>query len=658
MLKYVSAFNPQRLKDEKQARVRILDSTPDGKLLVQINTPKHTSIELVNENGECTTAVSFNKYMDFINANLSNDNELLHLVERIPSPKGFCFSSRIMHIFGSQVSREIISEHPITGKFININPAKGYQMLHIMGTKLTHLHITLNKTSISWNVIRGGINIPTLIAYHYFRDTSTLTTVYLDDKIYKYATFHFREDGVKSKPPINITVNEKSALPPELALNASSQMHLPIFRAQLRRFFFEKCNGQVFIIQQLYDRNTSNLSFNVLAFPKHFSQIVSVPGVSPDHPICSLHFSNLLIVFAPNLFVIVIDMSSTPPIITSMPSSLSISICGSLASNIPIKNAIVDINTNEIFKVSIDVKNMHLYERSFDRFTIPTISMILARQMDVGTIVSLIESLTQFNDRFQLLNFIQCFHNDFVGPDSRAFRNHYSVPTISKAASFSSSLKPERIYSGNVVSSRKKVPEESLSHMEVIDTEFPSASSITRVACFKRIFTQIANESREKSPEDIADKAFKVIRRQNSAALCMRTVLDQIASEKSFDQIDMLTIKIAVATETINLNLPSVACLASEIAHDAEKTCSNPIKTALSSHRVTGRIFPAKEATHWRKRIPQYIFDAAKPGNSTSSGSDWSSSIASSSVFIPRSHSRKIGSSSNSYYTMSVQTYA
>ncbi|EAY05623.1 hypothetical protein TVAG_263930 [Trichomonas vaginalis G3] len=658
MLQYTSAFNPQRLKEEKQARVRILDSSIDGKLLVQINTPKQTSIELVSEDGSSMTAVSFNKFADFVTANLSRDNELLILVERIPSPKGFCFSSKIMHIFGSQVSKEIISEHPISGKFIDINPAKGYQMLHIMGTKLTHLNVILTKTSIECKVIRGGLNIPSLIAYHYFRDSATLAAVFVDDKIYKFAHFHITEDGVKSKPPIPITVSEKSMLPPELALNATSQLHLPVFRTQLRRFFFEKCNRQVFIIQQLFDRNDSALSFSIISFPIHFSQIISIPGVSPDHPICSLHFSNMLIIYAPNLFICVVDMSCTPPIISLMPSSLCNSICSTIASNIPITNSIVDLDTNEIYKVSIDTSNIHLYERSFDRFTLPTISVILARQLDSKTICSIMKSLLKFKDKTSILTFIHSFLKDFCGPDSRSRRSHQLPTNVHKVSSLQTikEIQPERSNSQGISYSRKKVPQTFLPTIESIEKEFPSPGTVTRSVMFKRIFQQIASESKEKSPEVLAEKAMKFIRRQNEASICLRQSLDLLSEDETIDKADIVAIKIAIASEIVFESLPSIACLTEEIALEADNYCSKPVKYALSAYGITGRIFPQKEAVHWKKRIPQYIFDTSVVGTSSTSDSSWSSSIISS-HFMIRSQSKRIGSIPHNFMPMSTPAF-
>ena len=165
MLKYVDVFRPARLKDEKSVRCRVLGATYDNKLLMLVNTTSQTSVEEVSSKGESTTVISFKKYIDIVSAHLSEDHELCHLTERIPSPKGFSFISTIYHIFGNAKSKEIQYDSPIDGFFLPGSANGVYQMIHVIGNRLTHLKITISKRSVEMEKLRGGIHIPNLISF-------------------------------------------------------------------------------------------------------------------------------------------------------------------------------------------------------------------------------------------------------------------------------------------------------------------------------------------------------------------------------------------------------------------------------------------------------------------------------------------------------------
>ena len=669
MFRFTVSFSPDKLKTIKQSRVRVLGETDDGKLLILVNTQKNTNIELCSKDGSSTTAISFPRYIDLVSAALSPDNELLHIVERVPSPKGFDFIAKIIHIFGQQESKEVVASDPISAIFLPMTQPQNqqkkqiplplpnktsqqdviqtYQMLHFIGQKLTHLKITLTKASVDFKIVRGGVNLPTIIAYHFFRDTETLACVYQDDRLMKYANFKFFDETIKSKPPISIEVLPKSFLPAELALNPSAQVHLPCFRTQRRRFFFGKSNSQYIIIQQLYGENDSSLSFHISTYPRPFAQIVSIPGVTPDHPICCFRLFSLFILFVPNMFCVTIDMMTTPPTITHMPTVFALSECGPIASNLQFDNTIIDLVTGDIFGVEVDFSKFSIYKPNIDNLLISTISTICARQQEHNVLTGFLKYLENTGDGIALLIFIRSFIQDFVVAKGRDSSNSLAKPgmmAMRKVNSLSSMrLQPcfDRKFEKTPYrhSTHHHAPPAVKDVVTEIENEFPSAGNVERSTTFKKIFLQYSSEN---TNEEAAEKALNIIKRQNEGSLILRRTLDSFSKESS--KLFSYLTELAVATETKFESLPKVQCLDNELSEDTHNICPKSIISQLSSNRVINSIFPRKEAQHWRSRIPSYLFEKEKTTENSTSESESSfstSSVSSSSrIFISRTPKR------------------
>ena len=697
MFCFSHSFSPKRLKKEEQSRVRVLGEANDSRLLLSINTPTFTNIEVVSSDGESMTAISFPHYIDFVNASLSPDNELLHVVQRIPSPKGFSFSSKIINIFGKQVSKEVLSDDPIWGIFLpmkkeiilhtnshpqidkseihsnniikpppnNYKVIKTYQLLHFIGPKLHHLSVTLTDKSLDIQIIRGGVNLPYVIAYHYFRESSSLAVIYQDEKLAKLAYFQFTEDSIRSKNPQSIEVLHKSQLPIELALSPSSQRHFPVFRNQTRRFFFAKAQGQDYVIQQLYSENDSSLSFNISSYPRPFSQNISIPGVAPDHPICCFRLPSLLILFIPNLFSVVIDINRPTPVITTMPVSFSLGCTGPLASNLMLDNTIIDIDTGDIYKLSVQLSNLHLYSKTFTETTIPTIATICARLCQPQAIADFLICLQKLNDPYALFDFISCLISEFNSTANPSFARSKSVMGLPPSPNSFSNLRKvnslahmtigslkgptsegNRLYhhlpsqknkfTSQTHLSKKMKPSHALQDIiQAIENEFPSAGKVQRYTTFKKIYLDFTKD-KDVTEDEAAEKALKVLKSQNDYSLVLRQALDSYIKESS--PLYSFLAELLVETETEFESLPSVKCLKSELTKESSEVCPKQIVSKLSSNGVIHSVFSEKEAKHWQARIPSYLFD--KPKSNTSSSSDTTSSSFSSA--ISPSHSQLI----------------
>ena len=692
------SYSLEKLKKEKQSRIRVIGETDDGRLLISVNTPSFTNIEVVSSDGESMTAISFPHYIDFVNASLSPDNELLHVVERNPSPKGFSFSSKIINIFGKQTSKEVASDEPITGIFLpmkkeivlqmkqsiekssksirqvefnqkSYNVIKTYQMLHFIGSKLTHITVTLTENSVEIQKIRGGVNLPYIIAYHYFRETSSLAVVYLDDKLSKLTYFQFTEDSIRSKPPNSIEVLPKSQLPIELALSPSSQRHFPIFRNQSRRFFFARAQGQDFIVQQLYSENDSSLSFNISSYPKPFSQNISIPGVTPDHPICYFNLPSLMILFIPNMFCVIIDISNSPPLIMQMPVFFSLGLSGPLSSNLPIDNTIIDIDTCDIYKLSVDFSQLALYSKAFNNFTVPAVSTICSRLNQPKAIADFLKCLDKSNDSDSLYSFIMGLMNDFHTFSNPHFTGSNTVQNVIHPANSFSSMRKVNSFSPLTVGSLKgsistldKLPQQvpitikpNALHIkkhrpphliqdliQSYENEFPSAGRVPRSSSFRKIYLDIISD-KEISHHEAAEKALDVIKAQNDYSLVIRKALDLFKDDSTplFSFLSGLLFE----TETEFESLPEIKCLKSELTNESNEVCPHQIVAKLASSNVIHPVFSSKEAHHWRERIPSYLFEKSisNTSSSDSTASSFSSTISNSQsqVIIPRSSDRR-----------------
>ena len=693
------SYSLEKLKKEKQSRVRVIGETDDGRLLISVNTPNFTNIEVVSSDGESMTAISFPHYIDFVHASLSPDNELLHIVERNPSPNGFSFSSKIINIFGKQTSKEVTSDCPITGIFLpmkkevilqknphfdkssknlkqmefnqkSYNVIKAYQMIHFIGPMLTHITVTLTENSIEIQKIRGGVNLPYVIAYHYFRETSSLAIVYLDDKLYKLTYFQFTEDSIRSKPPNAIDVLPKSLLPIELALSPSSQRHFPIFRNQTRRFFFARSQGQDFIVQQLYSENDSSLSFNISSYPKPFSQNISVPGVTPDHPICYFTLPSIMVLFIPNMFCIIIDISHSPPLIMQMPVFFSLGLSGPLSSNIPIDNTIIDIDTCDIYKLTIDFSQLTLYSKAFNTFTVPAISTICSRLNEPKAIADFLMCLDKTNDSDSLYSFIIGLMSEFLSFSNPHFTNKNPIQNVIHPANSFASMRKVNSFSPIPAPSlkgtastfekppqqfpitttktiaqhnRKNRPPHAIQDiMQSYENEFPSAGKIPRSSSFRKIYLNIITD-KEINHHEAAEKALDVIKAQNDYSLVIRKALD-LYKEESTPLFSFLA-SFLFESETEFESLPEVKCLKSELTNESYEVCPHQIISKLTSIGVINPVFSKKEAHHWREKIPSYLFDktVSNTSSSDSTASSFSSTISSSQsqILVQRSSSNR-----------------
>jgi len=602
MFCFTPTFSPTQIKADRSTRLRFIGSTHDDCSLIMVNTTSHTSIQLVTRNGENKTAISFHKYCDLVNADLSYDKELMHITERIPSPKGFAFISSVYHIFSSRKSIEFKSELPIQGYFLPECKNGSYQMIHVVGPRLTHLKISIGSKSVEIEKIKGGIHIRNTITYSINRmnDISKLSVIYIDDKSQKLSHFAFDSQGVTSKPPITISVHEHSSLPFELSLDPRAEKHFNFFSFGSKRIFIGNFNQVFCVIQQLFFDIKHDMSFQVSLYPKLFNETITISGVAPDFPLCFYSINSLIFVFVPNHFMCMIDLNDNPPTIITLPQFFSQTICSPISSSIPIHDSLIDLHHFSIFSLSFDFSGMTNYLPCFYDACWKPLALIAVR-IGQSTILSQIIHLLEYKlDVCSISNFIHEMYRLIS-----LFEKKIPIPVKHDLTRSHSAVNPNNRKADphSLPVQQKLLPREILQDMDI---EFPSASGLTRIHSFRQIVNSIRRDC--KTPEEAADKALSKLTDQNSFSLMVRKALDLWIGSYSPSKLAILTISLAMHNEAIFYNQPAVPCLKEEIYSLSEEMCSTSIRrmfntTGFYSLSMASNKIKDSQCDYWRKKF-------------------------------------------------------
>ena len=625
MLLFTEVFRPQRLKEEKYTRCRVLGATYDEKFLILLNSTSQTSIEAVSRDGLSTTVISFKKYIDIVSAHLSHDHELIHITERIPSPKGFSFVSRIYHIFGNAKSNDITSDQPIDGFFLPICSPKGvYQLIHIIGNRLTHLKITIQKTSVVYEKLRGGLHIPNLLSYHYNFHESMLTAIYSNEKTVLLQIFRMNPQSIDSNDPIHINVMQKSHLPPELALNPLAQLHLPYFHNANNRFYVYSRGNKTCVIQQIFEGPESNLSFCVSAYPQTFNQFITAPNVRADIPICFARFESIIILFVPNLFLCIIDAALSPPSITVLPRILAYSVCSNCSSTLPMDNTIVDLDNSTFYQISIDFSKLVPFANLMDQSMWYAFALIIFRVGRSETLAELINLLVLKNDIDDAQSFFRTLLANYSMPS-----RFNKMPTRSKSLNIHQSLSQKVIGSmpprldrppSTPIHPKPKMPSNIREIVEEIELEFPSSGKISRRHAFKKAVKALMDKKIRRSVETAATKALVFLRRQNEAALMIRDALDIWLKKFSPDEFWQMTIKFIIQNEAVFASFPYIPCLKEELGILGDTLCSKPIRKKFEAVGIMPPSEqPDEDSLYWQERLNLSRSSSSDSTTSTSS---------------------------------------
>jgi hypothetical protein len=597
MLRYSEVFGPPHLKNKKSVRCRVLGATYDEKLLILVNTTSQTSIEEVTKEGQSTTVISFHKYIDVVSAHLSNDHELCHITERVPSPKGFSFVSRIYHIFGNAESKEITCNQPIDGFFLPFCTSKGvYQMIHVIGNRLTHLKITIQKNSVDYEKLRGGIHIPNIIYYHFDFKKLLLTAVYSNEKTVMLSTFKTNPQSIETDPPIQINVMQKAQLPYELALNPLAHLHLPYFHNANNRFYICSHGKKNCVIQQLFNGSDTSLSFCVSTYPQTFNQFITAPKVPSDIPLCFARFESIVIVFVPNDFICVIDIALSPLSITVLPKILASSLCSVCSSNLPMNNTIVDLDNSSIYNIELDFSKLVPFAAVIDQSAWYAFSLIIFRICSSEFLAEMIKLVVINNE----IDCVQTFFKNLLA--------NYSIPSRAVRAPTRSKSMTVHLMNDQVsfkrTSSRPKMSSNVKEIVDEFELEFPSSGKISRRKTFKIVIKILQEKDKWREFDHVVNKALVFLRRQNEGAIMIREAIDIWVKDYKPNDFWKLTICFIIQNEITFDSFPVIPCLREELSILGDALCSKPMKKKFEAVGIMPPSEqPDENAFYWKERM-------------------------------------------------------
>lgn len=602
MLQYRECFKTFRLTDSLVQNIRVVGVTLDKKFLILSNSATESSIEKVSPEGDSVTVISFNKKIDIINASLSHDNEICHITEKIDNGKTIKFVSSFYSIFQSAKSNEITADVPIEGFFLPITNSKNiYQMIHIIGKRLTHLKITLKKKHIDVEKIRGGLHLQNLISFDYNHEKENLTVIYSNDDSQYLSIFGFKSQTIEELLKYKIFIMETSVLPYDVALCPASRQSLPYYHLTPNRIYVYTNNKKSVIIQQLNSNTYQHLSFCVSSYPDAFNQVIQVPSVSADMPICFANFNSIIIVYITNTYFCIIDADLRPAHITVLPKILATSICYYVSVSLPIENTLIDINSRQIYSVAIDFSCLFPYYKIIDDCIIYAFALFINSNLDSKYLSDILELLRLTGEIHHTQIFFQTLFQKLAMPTqgikSQKSRSHTTLAQYYK----NMQQKGERLPPS---SAKIGFPAYIRETLESIEADFPSSGPISRRSAFRLAVKALHEKKVWRESEKNAKKAIKFLEKQNRATVMIREALDIFEKRYKPPNEWLINVEIIIATEASFISFPTIPCLSSDIATLGLEMFSKPLRQKFESAKIMTPFEQSKEEVYfWKDRM-------------------------------------------------------
>jgi hypothetical protein len=555
--------------------IRILKSVPDG-LLISSLVRDGTTILYCKFDSPTTfrsiVVISFKQNLDILNASLSPDNELVHVTERVTrgASDRMCYRSVVYDVQGIAKFSELFYSVPVDGTFIH-------------NGKRTHLLLFTDNRLINFEISRSrkGIErtsraiIANVIWMSYWNGSLTAVTGSRN----QFALQTFEPNSTFSwtiKRATRIGIHPSAFLPLELSLSPQAGSWLPIFRYSLVNIFFVRCFDKLCIIQQLFDANASNLRFFLSISPGSFAEAIAVKRVRPDIPICVYHSGNLIVVFAPNTFVCVIDVRLPKPAILFLPKACAASHCGDCAESVRGTKFLVDLNNPDLYQTQISFKSPLLYLSAIDRPAISAFALVCVRLNDPEILVDILEILQLYRDPLDLAWF---------------FREFFRVLLPSKFAPNSPSRKLPRVPDGYVRS------------LHDLSFELSESDGKSWTAFF-RFHLSLRKRISKRS----CDKCLVILREENDAIRLVRKGTERWIAQFHPSSFHRFAVNFVVESEAIRHECPAVPVLWRELAAPVEFALPMVLNHRLMACRLfqSGSDPEPFEMRYWRARLGSF----------------------------------------------------
>jgi hypothetical protein len=605
-------YHPRFTNGRIGSRVRIVGGTSTGELLFLVNTKQHSSIELVRPSGQTMTVMSFNKYIDFISADLSPDLELIHVTQRLPAQKGFTFLSMICDVHNPSICREFRSDQPIFGIFLDLFSAEPpvHQLLHFVGPRLTHLLVSCAKKRITVEKCRGGLHLPSVLHWNFSRETKSLFAFYQSPEGFTLANeFKFANQGSTGRTPQRIQLMETAFLPVELALLPASPVHLPFFRTSNYNLFVTEFDATFCVVQQLYEGSESSSAFSVSTYPQTVTRIIFVPGVPPDLPLNFFGGGPIVVVFVPNNFLCVVDIAQNPPGIWVLPRAFAAMSCAAASTNLPIPNAIIDLDTGDCFDLKVNFAPLDILHSIVTRPAFDAMTHLAARMRKAKLLKHVFHQLNVRGDLavtvLVLRELFQCF---------ALMPMKFNSPPKTRAIARASSERTLKTL-------KRRLPSAALAAIAEMDLRFPRADRKSRLRDLRHYVSGIMQNKEARTIDVPLNHALNLFRRQNEGAAFIRKAIDKFCSERNPDRFALLLIELGAQCESHTYKMAQIPGLDEELDRLLLEFASDTIRETLGANHVVDIQCRAPvhrtEIEYWQDKLPKL---ASGRSDSDSSG--------------------------------------
>jgi hypothetical protein len=561
------SFSPVNLLPQQTKReLRILRSM-SHRLLVGSIARDNTSIHLIRDAAPPILVLSLRNSVDILNASISEDNELVHITERVHHSitHAIGYRSAIYDVQGISRTDERFYSTPIDGSFV----ANSNQYHLVVYTDQTIINFAVSRESKK--VLRKKQGTIRNVIWVNFGPTN-LSAVVGSTRTFSYQVLqHNLKYSWVLITDVKLCVLDKARLPCELCLMPIGDSRFPIFRYSRYRFFFFRLRHKLFLIQQLFDRD-ANMALNISLNPGTFTQTVVVPNVPADIPVCFLQIGDLALGFAPNYFICFIHLNPKRPLVILLPKCFASSCCGLCAETIPEWHSVVDIDSGDVYKVGVHFKCPEIFARFIDTDALTGLALVSQRSYHAEFIADLFHILQKNDNVLWLLHFTTQFFSYLPQPVHNSLRRRVRV----------------------------RVPEFVLEIIEDMETEFPSASGRSRLDFFR---DHLAMQKRV--DEAAATKVLRMLKDQNNTALVLRNALSDWIERFAPHPFWQAAVKLALHTEAIGVDCPRVPALVQE----TQATDGVPVSCALRHQLRDCGLFQErtqmedKDLEYWRERI-------------------------------------------------------
>jgi hypothetical protein len=341
---------------------------------------------------------------------------------------------------------------------------------------------------------------------------------------------------------VKVAVLEQALLPCEFCLLPIDDSRVAIFRYSRSRPSTFNVRRRWCFVQQLYLPDT-NLTFNLSFLGSETSENIDIPNVAPDIPIC-------FFVVGANP-----DLEPAVPVIYHLPRGFAFSCCWRCAESIPERNAVVDIDSHEIYTVGLSLESHELLAHNVNRDSLSAFAFLAQQLFDRVHITDVFRLLAVQNDCFFLLDFVRFF--------------------------FSHLTRPIRHLPNNWALAQRRRPTIVASFLELVhdmEVEWSSSTRRSRLSFFQRQFAVIKS-----STHDACARALRMLKNQNTTILVLRTALSEWTNRFDLARFWDVAVRFALHAEAMAVERPQISGLRAEMQATAGLPISRGFRHRLSA---------------------------------------------------------------------------